>query len=566
MSPSEWQKRLSIIFMIGGFLFVSLLGRLYQKAVSEHSNIVQAAEHQYAYRKEIIGKRGQILVKDTDGSYFPLAYNERRYQVLAVPINISNPKETAAKLAPVIGVEEKVIFEAINNKKPYVPPLKRRLTSDQRDKVKALKLTGIMLLPELVRTYPEQALASQVLGFVNAEDKGNYGVESAFDSVLRGSTGYQVGEKDNQGRLINVDDEVQAKQGTDIILTIDREIQHFVEKALAEAVKKFEADSGSVVIVEPKTGAIISMAATPTYNPNEYFNVEDQAKFMNPVTEAVWEPGSIAKPLIMALAIDKKLVEPDTQETFGASVKVQGYDIWTAEKKAFGLQTMTQVLENSDNVGMVWVSDKLGNKDEYEGLKNFGVGEVTDLNGANIVPGYLPGLKDWTDIGRANMSFGQGFSSTPLQMAMAYAALANDGVLMQPYLVAEVRDEKGVLSQTQPKEVRRVVTSETAQKVSKMLESVVEHGHAKRAGVSGYRVGGKTGTAQISDPEGGYLEDYFVGSLAGYFPLSAPKYAMVVKLDKPKNVKFAESSAGPTFGEIAKWILIHKQITPDKTQ
>lgn len=564
MDVRLWSRRLNLILTISLVVGVSLVGRLYQKSIVEHAQSVKAAGNQYAFRQEVFGRRGDILLFDTAlGRTFPVAQNERRFQVLVVPKNVNEKRQSAQKLAKVLGLEEAKLYETLNTDKKYAPPIKRRIDRTEADKVAELKLSGVYIQPESVRTYPEQTLASQLLGFVNLSDQGNYGIEGTYDAILKGSSGYRVGEKDNRGQLITLEDEVEAKNGADIVLTLDRDIQHFVERSLADAVKKFEADSGSVVIINPKTGAIIAMAAVPNYNPNQFNTIDDPAKFVNPTVASVWEPGSIAKPLIMAMAIDKDLVEPDTKSTFGASVRVGNHEIFTAEKKAFGEQTMTQVLENSDNVGMVWVADKLGNQNEYEGLKKFGFGEAPDIKLQNVVNGTVPALKTWNDIGRANMAFGQGFSCTPLQMVMAYGALANQGKLMAPSIVAEIRDSNGILAKTEPKEVRQVVSPDTANALVTMLESVVVHGHAKRAGVAGFRVGGKTGTAQVPNPDGGYFEDRHIGSLAGFFPLSDPQYAMVVKLDQPKTVKFAESSAGPTFGEIAKWILLHKQLKPD---
>lgn len=565
MDLQDWQKRLSVIITISGLILLSFVGRLYQKAVIEHDHIAQAAENQYAYRKEVIGRRGDIVTQEQE-SYYPLATNERRYQILAVPKNIKDREATAAKLAPILGITERDIFDKINNDKLYIPPLKRRLTRSDADKIAALHLRGVLLLPEMVRTYPEQGLAAQLLGFVNGDGKGNYGLEGVYDSSLRGETGYQVGEKDNQGRLISLGDEVKAKDGATLVLTIDREIQSFAEHTLAEALKKYEADSGTIIIMKPQTGDIVTMASLPSFNPNTYNEVpqDQQSLFINPAVSSVWEPGSIMKPLIMALAIDKGLVEPETEETFGASVRVLNHDIYTAEKKAFGRQTMTQVLENSDNVGMVWISNKLGNQGEYEGLTKMGFGQKPELKLGNVVGGSLPVVKLWNDLTRATVSFGQGVSTTPLQMVMAYSGLANKGIMMQPRLVSQVMDDKGTLTEEAPKEIGRIVSEETSRKLGLMLESVVVSGHGKRAQVSGYRIGGKTGTAQVVNPEGGYFEDRHIGSFAGYFPISNPQYAMVVKLDNPKNVEFAESSAAPTFGEVAKYILFHKQVKPDK--
>lgn len=566
MDFREWQKRLSIIIMVSGFIMVSFVGRLYQKAIIEHSETVKAAESQYAYRKEVIGQRGKIVSRIDDHTLFPFASNEQRYQVLAIPNNLKDPRETASKLAPLLNLPEQEIFDQINNKKLYVPPLKHGLTRQDADKVADLRLRGVVLFPEMMRIYPEQNLASQVLGFVNAEGEGKYGIEGSYDSVLRGSTGYQVGEKDIRGRLINVGEKVDAKNGATIVLTINPDIQNFVEHTIAEAVKQFEADSGSVVIINPKTGAILAMASTPSFNPNTYRDVpkDQQSVFLNPVVSSVWEPGSIMKPLVMALALDKGLVEPTTTETFGASVRVLNHDIYTAEKKAFGKETMIQVLENSDNVGMVWVANKLGSQGVYDGLSSIGLGKNPDLKLSNVSGGNLPAVKHWSDLTRATISFGQGVAATPLQMVLAYGALANKGVAMKPYLVSEVIDEKGILTKTDPQEAGRVISEDASRKIGLMLESVVLNGHGKRAQVPGYRIGGKTGTAQVVNPEGGYFEDRHIGSFAGYFPISDPQYSMVVKLDNPKTVNFAESSAGPTFGQIAGWVLRHDQVTPDK--
>lgn len=566
MDFRQWYKRLSYILLVYGLILISLVGRLYQKSVIEHGEIVQAAENQYAFRKEVVGQRGSIVVDDHKGALYPLANNERRYQVLVIPPQIKNAREVANKLAPIVGVSEQDIFTKIDTKKPYVPPIQRRLSREQADQIAGLKLHGVSLLPEYIRTYPEQGLASQLLGFVNAEGKGNYGIEGAYDLTLKGSSGYRTGEKDIRGRLISLDDEVAAKDGNTVMLTIDREIQFFVEKSLADSIKKYEADGGSVVIVNPKTGAIVAMASSPGFNPNKYNEVksDQQQLFLNPAVSSAWEPGSIMKPIVMALAMDKGHVEPDTKSVFAASVKVLNHEIFTAEKKAFGEETMTQVLENSDNVGMVWVADKLGNQDFHDALSKLGFGKEPDIKLGNVSAGSLPALKTWNDLTRATISFGQGVSTTPLQMVMAYAAMANQGKAMQPYVVQEVIDDQGqTVAKSTPQENGQVMSAETSKKIGDMLESVVLRGHGKRAQVKGYRIGGKTGTAQVVKPEGGYYEDRHIGSFAGYFPITDPQYAMVVKLDNPRNVEFAESSAAPTFGEIAGWILHQKQIKQD---
>ncbi len=568
MDYREWQKRVSVVITVSGLVFLSFVGRLYQKSVVEHAVTVKAADEQYTTRQEVTGQRGDIVVKLDDNSIYPLATNEREYQVLVVPKNVQDPKHTAQALAHVLGQNETDIFNQINNQKLYIPPLQHRLTRQQADAIASLKLNGVLLLPELVRTYPEQTMAAQLLGFVNNDWQGSYGIEGTYDDILKGSTGIQITQRDNEGNLINRGNEIKPKNGATVTLTIDRDIQHLAEKALAQAVDQFKADSGSVIIVQPKTGAIVAMASVPTYNPNEFYKVPQDkiSVFGDPVVSDVWEPGSIMKPIVVAIALDSKAVPPDFSGDFAASVNVAGHQIFTAEKKAFGHEDLAQILQNSDNVAMVAIADKLGNQKQYDGMKKFGFGSVPSLKLEGVDTGYLAPLKDWTDIVRATTSFGQGVSVTPLQMVMAYATLANKGVMMQPYLVDSVRDDTGIITQTKPKVLGKVVSEDTSNRLTDMLQSVVELGLGKRAQVSGYRIGGKTGTAQVPDPKGGYYDDRHIGSFAGYFPLSNPQYAMVVKLDNPKTVNFAESSAGPTFGDIARAIIQVKQIPPDKPQ
>ena len=257
----------------------------------------------------------------------------------------------------------------------------------------------------------------------------------------------------------------------------------------------------------------------------------------------------------MAAALNEGVVTPETTETFGNSVVVDGWTINTAQNKAFGKETMTQVLENSDNVAMVWVTEKLGREKYFDYLTKFGFDAKTgvDLQG-EADPKLLP-LKDWRPINLATLSFGQGIALTPLQLTAAYAALGNSGKLFWPHLVTAFRTPDGEERRVDPKEVRTIISSEVSDKITAMLVSVVENGHGKRARVAGYKVAGKTGTAQVPSPDGGYDESKHVGSFCGYAPVPNPLFAMCVKLDTPRNVDWAEASAAPVWGEIAGWIL-----------
>jgi len=563
----NWRKRINIVLSVIFLLMLLLSIRIFQKSVLEHNKYKALAEDQQKVQQEIPALRGKIFAQDkTSGENYPLATSIQKYSVNVVPKNIKNPGEVAAKLAPILNMEEKEIFEKINNQKLYIPPLKKALEKETADQITNLNITGITLSAEEYRFYPEGSLASQVLGFVNAEGKGNYGLEGYYNSELVGQKGMMIANKDAEGEIVSPNTGQDSQNGSDLILSIDHNVQYFVEQKLAESKDKYQADEATAIIMDPKTGAILAMASNPTYDSNKYNEVpqDNQKIFMNPAVSYVWEPGSIYKAICMGAALNEKKVEPDTKGTFSNMAVVDGYEIHTAQDKAFGEETMTQVLENSDNVAMIWVADQLGDETYYNYIKKFGFGEKTGIDVDGEVIGSLLEAKKWRNVNRANFSFGQGLSVTPLQMVTGYAAIANGGKVVKPYLVEKIIKPDGKEVITPAQTVREAISQESAAKLTEMLVSVVDNGHGKKAQVSGFKVAGKTGTAQVPNPSGGYYEDRHVGSFAGFFPADNPKFAMIVKLDNPKNVEWAESSAAPTFGEIAAWLLNYYEIAPNQ--
>jgi len=560
MSNSIWNKRLSVAAAFIIILGSILCFRLFQKQVLEHNAYSVLAENQYMVKEAIPAQRGNIYASDM----FPLATNVQYYQILVVPRNIKNPDEVASKLSPLLLMDKDEIFDQINNNKVYLPPLKHGLTEQEGDKIASLKISGVTILPESSRIYPENELAAHILGFVNKEGDGQYGIEGYYNEELKGYGGELSAEQDIKGRLFSVGEKIEPKNGSDYVLTIDHTVQYQAEQILQSSVKKYNADSGSIVIADPKTGAILAMAGSQTYDPNKYNEVskEDQDVFNNPVITNAWEPGSIFKPLIMAAAINENKVQPDTTQVFGSSVKVDSYEIHTSTNQAYGKETMTQVLENSDNVAMVWVSQQLGKETEYQYMKSFGFGRKTGIEMATEAEGKVDDVKKWSDTQAATISFGQGITVTPIQLTAAIGSIANGGSLMKPYIVSEVRDANGQVDKRQAQEVKQVLSQDTARKVKDMMVSVVVNGHGKKAAVAGYKVAGKTGTAQVPKPGGGYYEDRHIGSFVGFAPADDPKFVMLVRLDQPKNVDWAESSAAPTFGEMTKWLLQYYRVAP----
>jgi len=552
MNNQSWRKRIQILVVVTAIVTLALGYRLFQKQILQHASYLAMAENQYIVKQDVPANRGKIYFSDM----FPAATNTRLYQVVAVPKQLGDKNDIAKKLSTVLGVSEDEIFASINNDK-YYALIKHRLTEEEGQKVADLKIKGITVLPESIRYYPEGQLASQVLGFVNASGDGKYGLEGYYNDELKGIGGEIYGEKDTKGRLFDVSSNLTPRNGSDFVLTINHDIQYKTEAVLADAVKRYQADSGSIVISDPKTGKILAMANSPTFDPNNYNKIpqDQQQVFNNDSVSDAWEPGSVFKPLIMAAAINEGKVEPDTQGVFSNMVTVNSYEIHTSTDKAYGRETMTQVLENSDNVAMVWVSEQLGKDLMYKYIKDLGFGRKTSIELDNENAGDVKDVKTWSEALRATTAFGQGLTVTPLQLVNAVGAIANKGILTQPYVVDKTIDYAGKEEPRQQKAIGQVIKEDTAKKVTDMMVSVVENGHGKKAAVAGYKIAGKTGTAQVAKPGGGYYDDRHVGSFVGFAPADDPKFVMLVRLNNPKNVDWAESSAAPTFGEMADWLL-----------
>lgn len=564
-------KRLDFLWIVFLILGVIFIGRLLDRQVLRRSAYAAQAEKQYYTQIEQPAHRGDIYIKDAESTnlidekkagLFPVATNIGLFDVLVAPKNVKDKRDAAKKLSSVLGEDENKIFDAINLDKWYVPPIKKKVDKETADKVTALDITGVTLDQQYSRTYPEKEFLSQVLGFVDYEYKGQYGVEGYYDGLLRGEGGTLKGLKDNLGTVIKVEESAPGKDGASLVLTVDRSIQYMAEKKLKEGIERYGAEGGTIIIADPKTGGILAMASSPTYDPNKYNEIktEDQGIFVNPAVSSSWEPGSIFKPITVSAALADKKLEPDSKPSeseggFSNMVVVDNYEIHNSLNVPYGFETVTQILENSDNVGMVWVANKIGNEVMGNFIKKYGFGEKSGIDLAGEVAGQVSPFKKWKDVNRATISFGQGISTTPIQIVTAFTALANKGIMVKPHVLSDVLEGDEEVRKVETTEIGQVISEEDAKKVTEMLVSVVENGHGKKARVEGYRVAGKTGTAEIPKPDGGYEEEGHIGSFVGYAPADDAKFVMLVKFNRPKNVEWAESSAAPIFGEIADWLL-----------
>ncbi len=547
-----------LLFFAGGVIGFAL----FQKQVLEHRKYVETSLAQSVSVTDVPAPRGRIFAKDRDKKLVNLAVSEWRYDLVLSPQLIRDKQKFADLLSvdyPVMTASD--IFAKADSDKIFVI-LAKGLSIDEADKIRQQNYRGVSLMPQLVRSYAEgDAIAAQVLGFVGADGEGKYGVEGARDDILRGRAGSERQKKDSLGQLIDVLGGKDSTPGLDLVLTLDYNLQYIVESKLKESIDRYKADSGSLIVMDPKSGAILALAGQPTYDPNNFSKLPtaEQYKFLSPAASNAYEPGSAMKPIMMAVALDSGAVTPETTNVFGPSVTVLGKTITNAEGKVYGQENMAQVLENSDNVAMSWISSLVGAKVERQYYARFGFGAKTGVDLIGESAGSLQEEKEWNDLLRSTAAFGQGVSVSLLQLATAYSVVANGGTLVTPHLTEKTLDGEQATA-LEYKTRGQVIKPETAKQVQKMLEDVVLLGHGKRAKVVGVRVGGKTGTAQVPDPKGGYYSDRTIGTFAGMFPIDDPRFVMAVRLDNPKTVKFAESSAAPTFGEIAEWMANYFQL------
>ncbi len=570
ITKSEFNSRSSLLtaFLLLFFIFIGL--RLFFLQVVNGSQAREEAAAQHSIYKKLLPSRGEIKLADKFSlETFPVAANLKSYLAYAVPGDIINAKEAAAALAPILGSDEKELLGKITQAGKKYVPLKKQLSDEQQQKIKDLKLSGIYFDSEDTRYYPEKTLLSQVLGFVGYRDTtktGLYGLERYFEKDLAGSPGELYSEKDAGGVSIFGSNrkEQPAIDGTDLILTVDKNIQFQAESVIKEAVVKNGADSGSVIVVNPKTGSVLAMANYPDFDPNVYNKVEDPRDYRNDAVTGNYEPGSIFKPITMAAAINEGKVTPDTTYNDTGSVVIDNYTLKNSDNKGHGIQTMTQVLEQSLNTGVIFAKEQIGNEKFFEYVKNFGFGQNTGVE-LSEAKGNLDNLKANIAVNYHTAAFGQGISATPIQLIQAFTALANEGKIMKPYLVLSKILPDGKTENTKPQVVRQVITAKTANIISAMLVNVVENGHGKRAGVPGYYIAGKTGTAQVPKKDGrGYEKNNNIGSFIGYGPVEDPQFLMLVRINHPRDVNFAETTAAPAWGQLAQFILNYYHIAPTR--
>jgi cell division protein FtsI/penicillin-binding protein 2 len=568
-NPENKNYRINALFVVIVLISIATVVRLFDLQILKNSYYTALASGQHNIFENLIPERGQIYVEDKfSKDLYPLAINKKMNLIYAVPKKIEDPENVAKQLAPILEMEEEELKVKLSKKEDLYEPLKHKLEDEQVEEIKNKELKGIYFQPESLRYYPDHSLASHLLGFVgfvDDEKRGLYGVEGYYDDRLAGKEGYLESEKDALGRFVSVGNKFlqEAEDGSDLVLTIDRLVQFKIEKYLEEGLNEFGADGGSITIADPKTGEIIAMASYPDFDPNNYSEVENVDVFKNSVVYDLYEPGSVFKPIIVASAMDAGLISPGTVFQDTGSVEVDEFTIKNFNGQASGNVTVTNILENSINVGMVKIAQLLGRERTFAYMNQFG---FTNMSGIDLDVEASTSIKpptEWADSDLATASFGQGFSITPIRLVTAYMAIANDGKLIQPHIVKKIIKADDSEEVIECKEIKEVISPDISATLSAMLVSVVENGQGKMAKVPGYKIGGKGGTAQVANKgKVGYDPNKKIASFIGFGPIDDPKFVMYVKLDNPKGDVFSDVTAAALFGKIARELFQYYQIPP----
>ena len=550
-------KRLLHALVVVAFALVVLAGRLVQLQGLESTTYAAKAERQRLRKVELVATRGAIL----DRAGRPLAMNVDARAVYADPKLVEDAAKTARELQPLLRIKAHEIQAKLTRTGRFVY-LARGVDPETARQVMALKAPGIGTLPETKRVYPNQALGAAVVGFVGREGDGLGGIEYALDDALAGKPGEELVEEDNAGRRIPAGEHhvTPPVAGTSQVLTIDRDIQWQAERAIAAQVQKTRAKSGQIIVMDIKTGEILALAVAPTFDPNRP-TASPPERRGNPALSQVYEPGSVNKVITAAAALEEGILAPDSTVIVPPSIRVSNHTFTDAHKHGTLKMTFTGVLAESSNIGTIGVAQRLGKDKLYEYLRRFGLGERTGIRFPGESPGLLPQPQDWWSTAMGTIPIGQGVAATSLQVAAAYAAIANGGIRVQPSLVKGSMDANGVLQPAPAPRQTRAVSAATAAKVTAMLEAVTsEEGTAPLAAIDGYRVAGKTGTARKVRPDGRGYQGY-ISSFVGFAPADAPRLVVSVSLDDPVPI-YGGIVAAPVFRQVMGFALGALRVPP----
>ncbi|HYM49640.1 MAG TPA: penicillin-binding protein 2 [Candidatus Limnocylindrales bacterium] len=555
-----------LVVLLGAYLV--LFGRLVYWQGFRHADLSQMAAAYHDDQLVLPAVRGKIVDRNGD----LLVTNTPVFSIYASPDQIpatDRPAE-AARLAQVLSMDPADVLARLGSTKMFVY-LKRQVSASVAADLDRLQLAGIGKIAETQRTYvdgavPGTTLAANLLGFVNASGQGNYGLEGYYDPVLAGRNGFETTVRDLTGRPIVLSDRQRQSpvDGMTLQLGLDSAIQVVAERALQDGLAKYQAESGSVLIMEPKTGRIVAWADAPSYNANQYGQT-NTAQFRDPIVADLYEPGSVMKVVTLAGALDVHAITPDYRFNETGVAVVGGYAIHNWDHRAHGMVTMTQVLEQSLNVGAIRAEQLEGGPAFFANMQRFGIGDPTGIDVAGEASAPLGDPTAWKASRLATASFGQGVDVTPIEMLAAVNAIATGGDLVQPHVVDQIIDTQGHARPVHPRIIRRVISPQAAAQMRDMMIGVVEHGSGFAARIDGFRghIAGKTGTANIP-VAGGYGQDPsdVIASFVGFVPAEDPQFTMLVVVHRPKTLYEGAYVAAPIWKTIASALITRWNIAP----
>ena len=559
--PDNSRQRVSFVVLALAVWMLVVGGRLVQLQVFRHEQLAERARGQQQSAVKTNAPRGLIL--DRQGR--ELARSLEVDSFFAVPSEVEDARAAARKVAQAAGVDaapvERALVKAKESGRSKFVWLARELEPEQAARVRALGLKGVQSVRESKRYYPNGPLAAHVLGFVGLDDAGLAGVERFQNASLNGDGGRIVLSRDARRRAFeSAEDEPLA--GKSVSLTIDQNVQYLAERAVASAVERTQAKSGTAVVLDPRTGEVLALVNAPTFDPNTAHAVAPDL-LANKSLQYIYEPGSTFKVVAYSAAIEEKLVKPtDLIDCQGGSINIFGRTVH--DSHPHGTLTITEALAQSSNVAAIKLGMRVGNERLYDYVRRFGFGQKTGVELPGETRGLLRDVKRWDKTSIGSIPMGQEIGVTPIQVASAFAAIANDGERVAPHVVREMRDAAGnVVYQSNP-ERHRVVSVETARTIRTMLESVTLDGTAKAAQLEGYSAAGKTGTAQKVDPQTHtYSKSKYVASFVGFAPVEKPSVVIIVVLDEPAGSYYGGTVAAPVFKEIAEQVLPYLGVAPD---
>jgi cell division protein FtsI/penicillin-binding protein 2 len=562
-------RRTNLLAFCLTFGLAVILTRLVQYQLFDHKELQRQSIDQRIYTRELVPPRGYIV--DVNGHV--LAMNVIHWDISVSPDLVTTGakerRQLADDLATLLGLPIDVVSATLTSPEVWIR-LATHVDYEVGEAVADLGADGIMCEPQFHRFHPEQGLSAHAVGIVNETGDGFYGVEGYSNIKLKGTKGSRTMERSPVGDELPLLplSESPPEPGMSLRLTLDRNIQYIAQQELQRALEQFAADSGTVLIMEPRTGAILALVSHPTYDPNNFADA-DPSLLDDPSVSKMWEPGSIFKIITWAAGLDSGTISPGTTVYDEGALEVGGRVIRNWDRRGYGLVTMRDGLVSSLNTVASFVSTSMGKERFYTYLRRFGFGTLTDVDLASEGPGMMkqPGDSDWFPSELGTNSFGQGIAVTPMQMIVAVSAVANEGMLMKPHIIHQyiapgAEGEEPRIIQVDPMVVRRAISPQTAETLTQLLVDVVNEG-ATKAQVPGYPVAGKTGTAQIPTAYGYHPTDT-IASFVGFAPADDPQFIVLVKLDKPRESPWGSQTAAPTFRAIAERLFVYLQIPPDE--